>query len=217
MEIFMIHLCTIATLMFLQNNTSQKILFIAARTIQFPGVVFKVCIYLIVAIVTSSIYFDVKSTHTYRKYIYQQSVSLRFSILSSIFPDIFNICNHASLNYHHFRRITYREHGTHHKAFLIQQNWVGCWPTLYGIGLDLPSSTSCLTLSGVPSLLRRFPNVLPRPEPSLTFRFPSLSPSRFTGSQSLRSLSPVTTSPWWPLLSSAPPSLSFLFSSLIIE
>ena len=69
----MIHLCTIATLMFLQNNTSQKILFIAARTIQFPGVVFKVCIYLIVAIVTSSIYFDVKSTHTYRKYIYQQS------------------------------------------------------------------------------------------------------------------------------------------------
>ena len=73
MEIFMIHLCTIATLMFLQNNTSQKILFIAARTIQFPGVVFKVCIYLIVAIVTSSIYFDVKSTHTYRKYIYQQS------------------------------------------------------------------------------------------------------------------------------------------------
>ena len=71
----MIHLCTIATLMFLQNNTSQKILFIAARTIQFPGVVFKVCIYLIVAIVTSSIYFDVKSTHTYRKYIYQQSSS----------------------------------------------------------------------------------------------------------------------------------------------
>ena len=46
--IFMIHLCTIATLMFVQNNTSQKILFIAARTIQFPGVVFKVCIYLIV-------------------------------------------------------------------------------------------------------------------------------------------------------------------------
>ena len=44
----MIHLCTIATLMFVQNNTSQKILFIAARTIQFPGVVFKVCIYLIV-------------------------------------------------------------------------------------------------------------------------------------------------------------------------
>ena len=58
--IFMIHLCTIATLMFVQNNTSQKILFIAARTIQFPGVVFKVCIYLIVAIVTSSIYFDVQ-------------------------------------------------------------------------------------------------------------------------------------------------------------
>ena len=46
--IFMIHLCTIATLMFVQNNTSQKILFIAARTIQFPGVVFKVCIYIIV-------------------------------------------------------------------------------------------------------------------------------------------------------------------------
>ena len=69
----MIHLCTIATLMFLQNNTSQKILFFAARTIQFPGVVFKVCIYLIFAIVTSSLYFDVKSTHTYRKYIYQQS------------------------------------------------------------------------------------------------------------------------------------------------
>ena len=67
LEIFMIHLCTIATLMFLQNNTSQKILFIAARTIQFPGVVFKVCIYLIVAIVTSSLYFDVKSTHTYSK------------------------------------------------------------------------------------------------------------------------------------------------------
>ena len=63
----MIHLCTIATLMFLQNNTSQKILFIAARTIQFPGVVFKVCIYLIVAIVTSSLYFDVKSTHTLSK------------------------------------------------------------------------------------------------------------------------------------------------------
>ena len=41
LEIFMIHLCTIATLMFLQNNTSQKILFIAARTIQFPGVVMK--------------------------------------------------------------------------------------------------------------------------------------------------------------------------------
>ena len=77
MEIFMIHLCTIATLMFLQNNTSQKILFIAARTIQFPGVVFKVCIYLIVAIVTSSIYFDVKSTHTYRKYIYQQSKKIK--------------------------------------------------------------------------------------------------------------------------------------------
>ena len=63
----MIHLCTIATLMFLQNNTSQKILFFAARTIQFPGVVFKVCIYLIVAIVTSSLYFDVKSTHTLSK------------------------------------------------------------------------------------------------------------------------------------------------------
>ena len=46
--IFMIHLCTIATLMFVQNNTSQKILIIAARTIQFPGVVFKVCIYIIV-------------------------------------------------------------------------------------------------------------------------------------------------------------------------
>ena len=81
----MIHLCTIATLMFLQNNTSQKILFIAARTIQFPGVVFKVCIYLIVAIVTSSIYFDVKSTHTYRKYIYQQSTGLNI------------ICNHDHL------------------------------------------------------------------------------------------------------------------------
>ena len=67
LEIFMIHLCTIATLMFLQNNTSQKILFIAARTIQFPGVVFKVCIYLIVAIITSSLYFDVKSTHTLSK------------------------------------------------------------------------------------------------------------------------------------------------------
>ena len=83
LEIFMIHLCTIATLMFLQNNTSQKILFIAARTIQFPGVVFKVCIYLIVAIVTSSIYFDVKSTHTYRKYIYQQSCSKQTQNLSS--------------------------------------------------------------------------------------------------------------------------------------
>ena len=81
----MIHLCTIATLMFLQNNTSQKILFIAARTIQFPGVVFKVCIYLIVAIVTSSIYFDVKSTHTYRKYIYQQS----FQCIVNIYPLIF--------------------------------------------------------------------------------------------------------------------------------
>ena len=56
----MIHLYTIATLMFLQNNTSQKILFIATRTIQFPGSVFKVCIDLIVAIVTSSIYFDVQ-------------------------------------------------------------------------------------------------------------------------------------------------------------
>ena len=76
----MIHLCTIATLMFLQNNTSQKILFIAARTIQFPGVVFKVCIYLIVAIVTSSIYFDVKSTHTYRKYIYQQSLNAKCGV-----------------------------------------------------------------------------------------------------------------------------------------
>ena len=41
LEIFMIHLRTIATLIFLQNNTSQKILFIAARTIQFPGVVMK--------------------------------------------------------------------------------------------------------------------------------------------------------------------------------
>ena len=38
--------------MFLQNNISQKLLSIAARTIQFPGIVFKVCIYLIVAIVT---------------------------------------------------------------------------------------------------------------------------------------------------------------------
>ena len=41
LEIFMIHLYTIATLMFLQNNISQKILFIPARTIQFPGVVLK--------------------------------------------------------------------------------------------------------------------------------------------------------------------------------
>ena len=56
----MIHLCTFTTLMLLQNNISQKILFIAARTIQFPGFVFKVCIDLIVAIVTSSIYFDVQ-------------------------------------------------------------------------------------------------------------------------------------------------------------
>ena len=46
--IYMIHLCTIATLMFVQNNTSEKLLIIAARTIQFPGVVFKVCIYIIV-------------------------------------------------------------------------------------------------------------------------------------------------------------------------
>ena len=53
MKIFVIYLCTIATLMFLQNNTSQKILSIPARTL-YPGVVFKVCIYLIVAIVTSS-------------------------------------------------------------------------------------------------------------------------------------------------------------------
>ena len=57
---FMIHLCTFTTLMLLQNNISQKILFIATRTIQFPGFVFKVCIDLIVAIVTSSIYFDVQ-------------------------------------------------------------------------------------------------------------------------------------------------------------
>ena len=57
---FMIHLCTFTTLMLLQNNISQKILFIATRTIQFPGSVFKVCIDLIVAIVTSSIYFDVQ-------------------------------------------------------------------------------------------------------------------------------------------------------------
>ena len=39
-EIFMIHLCTIATLMFLQNIISQKILSIAARTF-YPGVVLK--------------------------------------------------------------------------------------------------------------------------------------------------------------------------------
>ena len=44
----MIHLCTFTKLIFLQNNISQKILFIAARTIQFPGVVFKVCIHIIV-------------------------------------------------------------------------------------------------------------------------------------------------------------------------
>ena len=49
----MIYLCTIATLMFLQNYISQKILYIPARTL-YPGIVFKACIYLIVAIVTSS-------------------------------------------------------------------------------------------------------------------------------------------------------------------
>ena len=54
MEIFMIHLCTIATLMFLQNNISQKILSIAARTDVLPWGCVKVCIYLIVAIVTSN-------------------------------------------------------------------------------------------------------------------------------------------------------------------
>ena len=66
----MIHLCTFATLMFLQNNISQKILFIAARTIEFPGFVFKVCIDLIVAIVTSSIYFDVQKFPYLFKNIY---------------------------------------------------------------------------------------------------------------------------------------------------
>ena len=96
----MIHLCTIATLMFLQNNTSQKIVFIAARTIQFPGVVFKVCIYIIVAIVTSSIYFDVKSTHTYRKYIYQQSVC---QIVVKVLLRKLGIVDNISLNWKHFK------------------------------------------------------------------------------------------------------------------
>ena len=93
----MIHLCTIATLMFLQNNTSQKILFIAARTIQFPGVVFKVCIYLIVAIITSSLYFDVKSTHTLSKiYIRNQ-----YSVMSNFFSKtscIFDCWNYTRQN-----------------------------------------------------------------------------------------------------------------------
>ena len=40
MKIFVIYLCTIATLMFLQNIISQKILSIAARTL-YPGVVLK--------------------------------------------------------------------------------------------------------------------------------------------------------------------------------
>ena len=63
--------------MLLQNNISQKILFIAARTIQFPGFVFKVCIDLIVAIVYISMF---KSFHTYSKIyisaIVQESVYL---------------------------------------------------------------------------------------------------------------------------------------------
>ena len=56
----MIHLCTFTTLKLLQNNISQKILLIVTRMIQFPWFVFKVCIDLIIAIVTSSIYFDVQ-------------------------------------------------------------------------------------------------------------------------------------------------------------
>ena len=56
----MIHLCTIATLMFLQNNTSQKILSILARTIHSLGLCLKSVSIKFVAIVTSSIYFDVQ-------------------------------------------------------------------------------------------------------------------------------------------------------------
>ena len=70
----MIHLCTIATLMFVQNNTSQKILFIAARTIQFPGVVFKVCIYLIVC-------------HRHLKYIFRCQ---KYPYLSKIYISAIN-------------------------------------------------------------------------------------------------------------------------------
>ena len=72
--IFMIHLCTIATLMFVQNNTSQKILFIAARTIQFPGVVFKVCIYIIcLPSSPQTIYFDVQK-YPYLSKIYISAI-----------------------------------------------------------------------------------------------------------------------------------------------
>ena len=56
----MIQLCTFTTLLPLQNNTSQKILSILARTIHSLGLCLKSVSIKFVAIVTSSIYFDVQ-------------------------------------------------------------------------------------------------------------------------------------------------------------
>ena len=87
---FMIHLCTFTTLMLLQNNISQKILFIAARTIQFPGFVFKVCIDLIVAIVTSSIYFDVQKFSYLFENIYISNQLFAFCRLDIVYCTFHN-------------------------------------------------------------------------------------------------------------------------------
>ena len=64
--------------MFLQNNISQKILSHCSQDV-LPWVCAKVCIYLIVAIVISSLYFDVKSTHTLSK-IYISNHGVTFAI-----------------------------------------------------------------------------------------------------------------------------------------
>ena len=88
--IFMIQLCTIATLMFVQNNTSQKLLIIASRTIQFPGVVFKVCIYIIVCHRHLKLYISMSKVPILIENIYISN--LQATGLEIYFPHISHFC-----------------------------------------------------------------------------------------------------------------------------
>ena len=72
--IFMIQFCTIATLMFVQNNTSQKLLIIASRTINSLGLCSKYVSIKLFAIVTSNYIFRCQK-YPYLSKIYISAIS----------------------------------------------------------------------------------------------------------------------------------------------
>ena len=73
--IFTIQFCTIATLMFVQNNTSQKLLIIASRTINSLGLCSKYVSIKLFAIVTSNYIFRCQK-YPYLSKIYISAISV---------------------------------------------------------------------------------------------------------------------------------------------